>query len=95
MNIRETAQEWGHLHQVLIQQIEAYYDAAPSFGFASLQQAHRLLAEYIHQGITESIAEFHSRHRVEAEARMRDIEAASQQWDDLERRRGNYLREIS
>jgi len=94
MNIRETAREWGHLHQVLMGQIATFHDADPSFGFASLQRAYFLLVEYIHQGMTESIGEFHSLHRREAEARMRDLEAASHQWDELERRRGDYLREI-
>lgn len=95
MNIEETAHEWGHLHQVLIRQIAAYHDKDPSFGFDSLQEAYYLLAERIHEGIIGSIAGFHSRYRLEAEARMRDLEDASKQWDELEKRRGETLRQVS
>lgn len=75
-NIQVVTQEWGVLHRVLMDHIAAV-DPEPGVNVAKVRgAAYRLLADEIHQAITASLEEFHARQRVEAEARLRDLEAA-------------------
>lgn len=93
-NIRVVTQEWGVLHRVLIDHIAAV-KPEPGVDVTAVQgAAYRLLADEIHQAITASLEEFHARQRVEADARLRDLEAALDRRDQRDRY-GRHLDGVS
>jgi signal transduction histidine kinase len=94
MDVKETVREWCSLHDALLQLISDYSRVEPSFDSHHLGQAYQLLSQQINRGITASIAQYHALYRLEAEAQMRDLEAASRQWRELEGRRGEHLRQM-
>jgi signal transduction histidine kinase len=94
MDVNETVREWGCLHDALLQLISGYPSVEPSFNSAHLGQAYQFLSQHINRGITASIAQYHALYRLEAEAQMRDLEAASRQWREMEGRRGEHLRQM-
>lgn len=95
MTVESVTTEWGLLHEVLVEHIAAASRQGIELDSSSLHGAYRMLGEQIHHGIACSLAEFDKRQRVEAEARMRDLEAACAQRDENDKRRGQNLREAS
>jgi len=87
--------EWGLLHEVLMDHIAAASRQNVELDPSSLHAVYRVLAEQIRHGIALSLAEFEERQRVEAEARMRDLEAACAQHDEKDKQRGRNLHEAS
>lgn len=95
ITLEEVTTEWGLLHEVLMDHIAAASRQSIQLDPASLHSAYRMLAEQIRHGIASSLTEFDKRQRVEAEARMRDLEAACAQHDENDKRRGRNLHEAS
>lgn len=97
-SLKLVTQEWGLLHQVLMDHIAAAAAAnsGPGVDAAMLRDAaYRLLVDEIHQAITASVEEFHARQRVEAEARLRDLEAVLDRRDQRGVRCGRQLHSVS
>lgn len=95
MSVEAIAGEWGLLHEVLADHIAGASAHGVEVDAPSLHAAYRILAEQIGRGIALSVAEFDKRQRIEAEARMRDLEAACAQHDEKDRQRGRSLHEAS
>ncbi|MGH8214457.1 MAG: sensor histidine kinase [Rhodanobacteraceae bacterium] len=95
MTLEGVTTEWGLLNEVLMDHIAAASRQSVELDSSSLHAAYRLLAEQIRHGIAFSLMEFDKRQRVEAEARMRDLEAACAQHDEKDKRRGRNLHEAS
>lgn len=95
MTLEEVSSEWGLLHEVLAGHIAAAPKKRVELDATSLHAAYRILAEQIRHGITASLAEFGGRQRLEAEARMRDLEAVCAQREERDRRRGQDLHQAS
>ncbi|HET6725004.1 MAG TPA: sensor histidine kinase [Gammaproteobacteria bacterium] len=86
--------DWALLHRVLLRRIGASKQAA-GLDAASFEQAYALLSELIHKAISDSLREFHDRLRVQADARVRDIEAVLEERNEVDQLRGQSLREAS
>lgn len=95
MSLEAVTTEWGLLHEVLMDHIAGATRQGIELGPSSLHAAYRLLGEQIRHGIAFSLAEFDKRQRMEAEARMRDLEAVCAQHDEKDKRRGRNLHEAS
>jgi len=95
MTLEALIAEWNLLHSALMDRIAGASRHGVDLDSSSLHTAYRLLGEQIRQGIAFSVTEFDKRQRVEAEARMRDLEAACAQRDENDKRRGQNLREAS
>ena len=95
MSLEAVTTEWGLLHEVLMDYIAAASQENVEFDQPSLHAAYRMLGEQIHHGVAASLAEFDKRQRVEAEARMRDLESACAEHDENDKRRGRNLHEAS
>lgn len=95
MSVEAVAGEWGLLHEVLADHIAGASAHGLEIDAPSLHAAYHILAEQVSRGIALSVAEFDKRQRVEAEARMRDLEAACAQHDEKDRQRGRSLHEAS
>lgn len=95
MSLEAVASEWGLLHEVLMEQVAAAANRGINLDPSSLHAAYRMLAEQIRHGIALSLVEFDKRQRVEAEAKMRDLEAACARHDENDKRRGRNLHEAS
>lgn len=95
MSAEAVTGEWGLLHEVLADHLAGAAAHGVEIDPPSLHAAYRILAEQISRGIALSVAEFDRRQRVEAEARMRDLEAACAQHDEKDRQRGRSLHEAS
>lgn len=95
MTVEAVTTEWGLLHAVLLDHIAAAPQKGIELDPSSLHAAYRMLGEQIHHAIGSSLTEFDKRQRVEAEARMRDLEAACAQHDEKDKLRGRNLHEAS
>lgn len=78
LNLREATREWAKLHQVLMNYIYAAEDAI-SVNSEVQQEAQKIVAQLIHEGILNSIIEFDKLQNQEAQAQMRDLETALSQ----------------
>lgn len=94
-SLKEIADEWRLLHDVLMDYLANAADAAPAISVRASREAYRVLADEIHRGVAYSVMEYEARQRVEAEARMRDLETIFEKRDEREKLRGQNLREIS
>lgn len=95
ISLEVVAREWGLLHEVLLDHVAAAPGHGVEIDRSSLHAVYRILAEQIHRGIASSVMEFAKRQRVEAEARMRDLEVACAQNDEKDKQRARSLHEAS
>jgi signal transduction histidine kinase len=95
MSLEAVTAEWGLLHEVLMDHVAAASREDVDFDPSSLYAAYRMLGGQIQHGIAASLAEYDKRRRVDAEARMRDLEAAYAQHDEQDKQRGRNLHEAS
>src|SRR5215212_1911303 len=90
----EVAREWVHLHLVLLDLFEQYA-VAESVDHDSMVVARRLLAMLCGQGVSRSVSEYARLMQAEAAGRVRDLEAAVTQLNDLQRSRSDTWREAA
>jgi len=93
--LREVTQEWGHLHFVLLAELEAYTSATPSFETGAVIAAWRVLAQLHNEGVTESTAQYFQLQEIEAAGEAKDLEQIIRQMQDLERERGELWRQAA
>lgn len=94
-NQRETIREWGHLHYALLNELEDYGRAHPQLQGSVLPVARRALVRLCGEGVAESAARYERLQRTEAAARMRELEAALDQLQSLDRQRAEVWREAA
>jgi signal transduction histidine kinase len=93
-NQRELVREWGHLHLVLADELEACAAARPDLA-AALPAARRALVRLCNEGVAESAACYARLQQTEAAGRVRDLQQALEQIQDLDRRRAEFWREAA
>lgn len=94
-HLRELLREWGHLHLVLLDEIETYLAAHPEIDAASQRTARRLLAELCGGGACESADQFFTLRQTEAAGNVRDLERTLAEFEAQERRQGETWREAA
>ncbi|HET7371039.1 MAG TPA: sensor histidine kinase [Gammaproteobacteria bacterium] len=92
--VEQVVQEWALLHRILMKRIGALREPA-GLDAESFQRAYGLLSQAILDAITASLTEYHSRLRVQAEARLRDLEVVLGERDELDQLRSENLHQAS
>jgi signal transduction histidine kinase len=93
--LREVTREWGHLHFVLLAELEHYAMANPSWQTGAMTAAWRLLAQMHNEGVTESTSQFFKLQQAEAAGEVSELESAMGQIRELERQRGELWRQAA
>jgi signal transduction histidine kinase len=94
-NQEEVMREWGHLHLGLINELENYASAHPKLEVGVMPAARRALAQLCSDGVTESAVRYSRLQQVEAAGRVRDLERALAQVQEMERQRAEAWREAA
>jgi len=92
---REVMREWSHLHLCLVDELESYAAANPGLEADVMPAARRALAQLCSDGVCESAAQYARLKQIEASGRVRDLESALAQLNELERRRLELWREAA
>lgn len=92
--LREVTREWGHLHLVLLAELEAYAAGHPEHA-AGLPAARRALARLCHAGVSHSADQYYHMRQLEAAGQVRDLEDALKRWAALERQQAELWREAA
>ena len=92
-HLRELIGEWGHLHFCFLEELDAYFavhrDVPPEVASAARAELVRL----VHGGLTESADQYSRLARDEAAGHARDLQRAVANASELERIRGELLRQ--
>jgi signal transduction histidine kinase len=94
-NQSQTMREWAHLHLCLLEALEAFATANPATPAAVMHHARRALVRLCGNGVVESTARYVRLQQVEAASRLRDLERAVQDLQELERERADRWREAA
>lgn len=94
-NLPEAMFEWGHLHLVLLDQIDQYGAANPAGRDSAMPAARRALAGLCSDGVCASATRYVHLQQTEAAARLSELESALQQVQTLEQSRAEAWREAS
>jgi signal transduction histidine kinase len=94
-NQRETIREWGHLQYAVLSELEDYGRAHPQLQGDVMPVARRALVRLCGEGVAESAARYERLQRTEAAGRMRELESALQQLQNLDRQRAETWREAA
>ena len=94
-NQEEVMREWGHLHLCLINELENYASAHPNLEMDVMPAARRALVQLCSDGVTESAVRYSRLQKVEAAGRVRELEWALAQVQEMERQRAEAWREAA
>ena len=94
-NQQEVMREWGHLHLCLVAELEEYDAAHPEMARGVMAFARLTLAQLCSDGVNESASRYARLQQVEAAGRLRDLEQALEQLNQLERQRADAWREAA
>ncbi len=94
-NQPETMCEWGHLHLCLLQELEMYQSLNPGIASGAMQTARRELVRLCSDGVSASASRYAHLQRREADSRVRELESALAQLQELERARAEAWREAA
>ncbi|HWO42505.1 MAG TPA: sensor histidine kinase [Candidatus Eisenbacteria bacterium] len=92
---QEVMREWSHLYFCLMDELEEYASSAGEFDTRSMRRVHRIVARCFSDGVIESAARYCRLQQIEAAERVRDLEQALAQLEELERRRAEMWREAA
>jgi len=92
---RETIREWGHLHYRVLNELEDYGSVYPELQAQVMPIARRALVRLCGEGVCESAASYERLQRTEASSRVRELESALHQLQDLGRQRAETWREAA
>lgn len=93
--LRETMREWGHLHLSVLQELERYSIEHTGLEGSVMPTARATLARLCAEGVCESATRYAELQQAEAASRMRDLESALQDIQQLERQRAEVWREAA
>jgi len=91
--LREMTREWGILHICLHNELEAFGMAHPDADREMMSHAHCEVIKLINTAVNESLAQYLRMERDTAAGRARDLELAVAQFAELERQRGQLMRQ--
>ncbi len=89
----EIAREWGHLHIALHREVERFAGDHPGADREALTEARHTLIAVINDAINESLTQYLKMERLTAAGRARDLERAMAELGELERQRGELMRQ--
>jgi signal transduction histidine kinase len=92
---RETIREWGHLQYWLLNELEEYAQAHAELQSTVMPTARRALVRLCGEGVCESATSYERLQRAEAASRVRELSAALQKLQQLERQRAEIWREAA
>ena len=93
--LRETIREWGHLHYSVLNELEDYGRARADLQAQVMPIARRALVRLCGEGVCESAASYERLQRTEASSRVRELQSALSQLQQLERQRAETWREAA
>jgi signal transduction histidine kinase len=91
--LTELMHEWGHLHLCLFEEVETFAAAHPEMSHATLATAQHELISLINEGVNQSADQYARMQQAEAAGHVRDLQRTLSQVNELERRRGELIRE--
>jgi signal transduction histidine kinase len=91
----QTMREWAHLHLCLLDEVERYAAEQPSLDPSVMQAARRALVRLCGDGVCESASRYARLQQVEAASRLRDLEQAILQLQEVDRERAARWREAA
>ena len=94
-NLEQLMREWGHLHLCLIIELENYDATHRNLEVGVMPAARRALAQLCSDGVTESAVRYSYLQQVEAAGRVRDLERALGQIQEMEQQRAEAWREAA
>lgn len=94
-NQRETIREWSYLHYCILGELDRYGRDHVGLELTVMPVARRALVRLCGEGVCESAARYEQLQRAEAASRVRDLEAALQQLQILDRQRAETWREAA
>lgn len=94
-NQPETMREWGHLHLCLLQVLDDFESLHSGVDAASMRDARRELVHLCSEGVTASAARHARLQQSEAASRLRELESALAQLQELEHGRAVAWREAA
>jgi signal transduction histidine kinase len=94
-NQLETMREWALLHLCLLDELEHYATAHSSLDTSVMHTARRALARLCGDGVCESAARYARLQQSEAASRLRDLEQAVLQLQEVDRERAARWREAA
>lgn len=92
---REVMCEWSHLQLCLFDELEHYENAHAELAFGVMATARRALTRLGSEGVIESATRYARLQQVEASGRLRDLEQALAQINELEQERALLWREAT
>jgi signal transduction histidine kinase len=92
---RQAMREWTHLQVVLQHEFERYQAAHADIDPRVLSEAYRLLARHCGEGVIDSVERYQHLQQSEASARLRDLEQALVQLQQMERERAEGWRQAA
>lgn len=94
-SLSEVVREWGHLHLVLVEALNAFARETPDVSAPSLAWARSTLAALVNEGIAESVTQYSRLQEAEAAGHERDLALALESLKEIERERAEMLRTAS
>lgn len=94
-DLAETMCEWGHLHLCLLQELETYHSLHPDVLPGTMRVARRELLRLCSDGVCASATRYTHLQQHEAATRLRELEAALAQLQQLEQDRAQAWREAA
>ena len=92
---RQTMREWMHLQVCLLRELERYQASRPGLDAGVMGVAHCALARHCGDGAIESAARYLRLQQADAAARLRDLEQALLQLQQMERERAEGWRQAA
>jgi signal transduction histidine kinase len=93
--VTEVGREWSHLHLCMLDELETYAEIQKDIDPTAWAICRRLLVIFCGQGVSRSIEEFARLQQAEAAVRVRDLEAALDELNELHRQRAETWREAA
>lgn len=94
-DIRESMREWGHLHAIVLDELERYAAGHAMVDSTAMSRARSVLASLCMEGNCESAARYVRLQQAEAASRARDLETSLNALQALENERASLLREAA
>lgn len=92
---RQTMREWMHLQVCLLRELERYQASRPGLDASAMGAAYSALAGHCADGVIESAARYLRLQQADAAARLRDLEQALTQLQQMERERAEGWRQAA
>lgn len=89
--LHEVIHEWGHLQTCLFEEVDTFARRTVEFTAETLAVVNRQWIVLVNEGISESVSQYERLQRAEAAGRVRDMELALAQVNEVERSRAALI----